>query len=893
MTQRRPRRRLLAPEVVQTSAMDCGPAALTSLLAGHGISVSYARLRDACQTDVDGTSIDTLETVANDLGLLAEQIVIPVDHVLRDEAAALPAIAVVELAERLTHFVVVWRRHGRWVQVMDPASGRRWTTTDQLGRELYVHQMPVAAADWRAWAESEEATRALEARLRDVGFPAAPARAAVADALSDPTWQAVAALDAATRLTASLLAARGLARGRDTVALCTRLVDAVRSDPARRRLIPDRYWSVTPTEDARTVTLRGAVLVRVRDRRAGTDTAPDGAAASPVAAALDDRPARPLRDMLALLRPSVGWWAAVGLVTVAGAVGLVVEAALFRALLNVSGELATYQQRLAALAAVVVLAVMLTLLDVPLMGWLLAAGRRLDTRLRERFFTVVPTLEDRYFHSRLTSDLAERVHSLHVVRQAPLLAGRSARVVAELVATTIGIAWLDPGSAALAILLLVVVVAVPLIVHPVLTELELRLRTHGGALTRYYLDALLGLVPLRVHGAERALRREHERVVGEWTDAGRRLVAASVIVDAVQTSAGFGLAGWLLWRHLAGGGEATALLLLYWTLRLPVLGDELAFLVRQYPMMRNIVLRLLETLHAAGPHASGLAPTPALPGATATPDLRGVGVVFDDVAVRVGGHPVLEHVSLAIAPGEHVAVVGASGAGKSTFVGLLLGWHVAASGRLLADGAPLDHPRLEALRRQTAWVDPAVQLWNQSLLDNLCYGHDAATRSAAGWAVGAAALEDLVRRLPDGLQTTLGEGGGLVSGGEGQRVRLGRALLGRDVRLAVLDEPFRGLDPERRRVLMEHARRHWRAATLLCVTHDIAEAAQFDRVLVVHDGRVVEDGRPADLAAGPTRFAALARAQAVMRERLWVGPGWRRVRLHDGRLIDERTAARA
>ena len=77
-----PSRRLLAPEVVQTSAMDCGPAALKCLLEGHGVPVSYGRLREACQTDVDGTSIDTIEAVARQLGLDAEQVMVPVDHLL-------------------------------------------------------------------------------------------------------------------------------------------------------------------------------------------------------------------------------------------------------------------------------------------------------------------------------------------------------------------------------------------------------------------------------------------------------------------------------------------------------------------------------------------------------------------------------------------------------------------------------------------------------------------------------------------------------------------------------------------------------------------------------------------------------------------------------------------
>ena len=118
--------RFFAPEVVQTSAMDCGPAALKSVLEGFGIPVSYGRLREACQTDVDGTSINTIEDIAVQLGLQAEQVMLPADHLVLDEAQALPAIVVVQRPSGLTHFLVVWNRVGDWLQVMDPATGRRW-----------------------------------------------------------------------------------------------------------------------------------------------------------------------------------------------------------------------------------------------------------------------------------------------------------------------------------------------------------------------------------------------------------------------------------------------------------------------------------------------------------------------------------------------------------------------------------------------------------------------------------------------------------------------------------------------------------------------------------------------------------------------------------------------
>jgi ATP-binding cassette subfamily B protein len=206
-----------------------------------------------------------------------------------------------------------------------------------------------------------------------------------------------------------------------------------------------------------------------------------------------------------------------------------------------------------------------------------------------------------------------------------------------------------------------------------------------------------------------------------------------------------------------------------------------------------------------------------------------------NVSVHAGGHTILEAINLKIEPGDHVAIVGVSGAGKSSLLGLLLGWHRAAAGSVLVDGAVVEGAQLEQLRQRTAWIDPAVQLWNRSLFANLCYGNSDGVPTAD--LLEQAELRQLLEKLPDGLQTELGESGGLVSGGEGQRVRFGRALLKRGVGLALLDEPFRGLDRHQRRELLARARRHWANTTLLCVTHDVGETLTFPRVLVVENGQ--------------------------------------------------------
>jgi ATP-binding cassette subfamily B protein len=200
------------------------------------------------------------------------------------------------------------------------------------------------------------------------------------------------------------------------------------------------------------------------------------------------------------------------------------------------------------------------------------------------------------------------------------------------------------------------------------------------------------------------------------------------------------------------------------------------------------------------------------------------------------------------------------------------------------DGGPLD---FERLRLATAWVDPGVQLWNRSLFENLRYGAPPEAPPVQE-AIAGAMLRGVLESLPQGLQTKLGEGGGLLSGGEGQRVRLGRAIARRDARLVILDEPFRGLDREKRRELLARARQLWRGATMLCITHDLAETKSFDRVVVVEGGRIVEQGPPQELAArSESRYAQLLAAEERTRAGLWSGALWRRILIHSGQIVEE------
>ena len=256
------RRRLRVPEVIQTSSTDCGPACLASLLAGFGVAASYGHLRDVCYTDVDGTSIDDLEDVAVRFGLDAHQAMIPVEHLLDDDAGALPAIAVLSLPAGVTHFVVLWRKLGPWVQMMDPAAGRRWIHQRELRRVLHVHSATIPVEQWHAWACSEAFIGPLSTRMLKLGLSQDTVVALLNQALDDDSWRSLATLDAATRMLESIAAERGANAGREAAQRFAALSETIPlADQAE--WLPERWFgahappSADGATEATTLTVKG------------------------------------------------------------------------------------------------------------------------------------------------------------------------------------------------------------------------------------------------------------------------------------------------------------------------------------------------------------------------------------------------------------------------------------------------------------------------------------------------------------------------------------------------------------------------------------------------------------------------------------------------------------
>jgi ABC-type bacteriocin/lantibiotic exporter with double-glycine peptidase domain len=888
------RPRLMVPEVVQSSAMDCGPAALKSILEGFRIPVSYGRLREACQTGVDGTSIDAIEAVANRLGIVAEQVMLPPDHLFLKKSAILPALLVVRLATGDTHFVVVWRRHGDRVLVMDPAVGRRWLRIDRLLEDTHRHETSVPAADWRSWAGGEEFATALYAQLAELGASKRKARGLLDAALANTDWFPAAALEASVRLVASLRRAEAVQAGGEAVRLVETLFETTVAHPDDiYTIVPPDLWSVAPDPDSaaygeRHLLLRGAVLLRIDRPHADEGVAVEELPAE-LAAALSEKPARPFLEMWRLLRADgiLAPAALLGVLAIAMA-AMGVETLMFRGLLDVGLHLTLAGQRLTAALALLAFMAIALLLRYPIATESMRLGRHLENRLRMALLEKLPRLSDRYFHSRSISDMAERNHSLHLTRTLPGIGIHAVQLVFELVLLLAGIAFIDPRSIWLAAAVAGAACIISALVQPSIGEAELRVRGHAAALGGSYLDSMLGVVPIRVHGAQTAVRRRHEALLLEWLRSSRRLMGRTILAGGAQQLVCVALICCLVWDHFlrAQGISASDLLLVYWSLKLPAVGQSLVAMAVLYPAQRNILNRLMEPLSA--PEQGGVGDS-ARDQKHPPGGMPGIGIDIQDGSVVAAGHTVLQEIDLSIRPGEHIAIVGPSGAGKSSLIGVMLGWHTLASGRLLFDRAIPSASDFNALRRQSAWVDPAIQLWNRSLLDNLAYARRGGDLSGLSEAIDDAQLRRVVRTLPDGQQTLLGEGGAKLSGGEGQRVRLGRSFMQEGVRLALLDEPFRGMDRGQRQELLTQARRRWRHATLLCVTHDIAETQSFDRVLVVDGGRIVEDGPPSKLVASPSsRYRELLDAEMSARDRLWAGEKWRRLHVEDGHVEHRR-----
>jgi subfamily B ATP-binding cassette protein MsbA len=234
-----------------------------------------------------------------------------------------------------------------------------------------------------------------------------------------------------------------------------------------------------------------------------------------------------------------------------------------------------------------------------------------------------------------------------------------------------------------------------------------------------------------------------------------------------------------------------------------------------------------------------------LPGAKPLPSIKG-RVEFSGVHLSYGGPPALRGISLVAEPGEIIALVGPTGAGKTSLVSLIPRFLDPDKGRVLIDGTDIRSVQLHSLRSSVALVLQEPILFEGTIFDNIAYGKPQASREEVIAAAEAALVGDIVNRLPDGYQTRVGERGATLSGGERQRISIARALV-RDAPILILDEPTSGLDPQSELLLMEALGRLIAGRTTFVIAHRMSTVRRANRVVVLDHGQIAEQGTHEEL----------------------------------------------
>jgi len=233
-------------------------------------------------------------------------------------------------------------------------------------------------------------------------------------------------------------------------------------------------------------------------------------------------------------------------------------------------------------------------------------------------------------------------------------------------------------------------------------------------------------------------------------------------------------------------------------------------------------------------------------------EVRGLGFRYPGA-----DHAVLKDVAFEVQPGQMVALVGRSGSGKSTLANLIPRFYHYDDGQILIDGVEARDYRLRNLRRHIALVTQQVTLFNDTVANNIAYGDLAgAPRAAIEAAAEAAYAKEFIDRLPQGLDTEIGENGVMLSGGQRQRLAIARALL-KDAPILILDEATSALDTESERHIQAALDRATSGRTTLVIAHRLSTIEKADLILVMDHGRIVERGTHAELLATGGHYAAL------------------------------------
>ncbi|MEV1065852.1 ABC transporter ATP-binding protein [Streptomyces sp. NPDC050263] len=484
--------------------------------------------------------------------------------------------------------------------------------------------------------------------------------------------------------------------------------------------------------------------------------------------------------------------------------------------------------------------------------------------LRGRIFRHAQALSidfhERYTSGRLISRSTNDVEALRELLNEGLQ--ELVTVVLSFAFISAMLLWLDLGLGAVAVASFVPLYLLVRVYRRRAGQVFTARSTAIAAVIVKFVETMNGIRPVRAFRREavndadfQVLNRRHERTNGDALLEMARYVVGSRLV------ANTAVAGIVLWgaSRVADG-----------TLELGVLAAAVLYLRRLYDPIDRLAMFLNSYQSAAASLekiAGLLAQTPSVPEPTTArelPPLEGESpgreVVFDEVSFgyRTGGE-ILPLFDLTLPAGQTVAVVGSTGAGKSTLAKLLARFYDPSAGRVLLAGVDLRELPVPELRRGVVMVTQEAFLFSGTVAENIAIGRPDASREEIERAAKAIGAHEFISALPDGYDTDVRKRGGRISAGQRQLVAFARALLA-DPAVLILDEATSSLDVPGERAVQAAMATVLKGRTAVVIAHRLSTVEIADRVLVMEHGRIVEDGSPAELIAGTGRFADLHRA---------------------------------